>query len=196
MTSPTPDQQSTKESYQLFLNNDFYKTLLYFHIETQPGVELDEQVTKECFKSNECIQNLIQNIYLLYGNRSLLLVAKEPSQTDQLERLIKAHVTLKQAELRRQELPDTFGPNACPLFVTAELSDSQLELISTDKYVSLKTIEAKTGLKLKKIKKTIFFSGLLFQFKILNELLAEKARTATASSVAGSVINIFRNCLF
>jgi len=174
-------QQQPKEQIQFFLSNDFYKSLIYFQLkpndDTQ-SLKVDEQKIKEHFKSNEVIQNVIQSIYVLHENTSILIVAKDSSNDvdlDKLEALIKTQAKLDNLHLERKDLPCSFE-KASPLLLTTEINDSQLELISKDKYEAIKTIEAKTGLKLKKIKKSIYFSGLLFQFNILNEILAKNAK--------------------
>ena len=188
-SAQTITNQQSKEPTQFFLSNDFYKTLIYFQLiyddTAATSLELDEQKIKEPFKTNELIQNLIQSIYVLHGNKSLLIVTKDSLNVDltQLEHLIQTQVILNNVRFERKELPGTFGAaskSTSPLIITAELSDSQLELISKDKYVAIKTVEAKTGLKLKKIKKSIYFSGLLFQFNILNEILTENAKKIAA----------------
>ena len=176
-SAQTITNQQSKEPTQFFLSNDFYKTLIYFQLiyddTAATSLELDEQKIKEPFKTNELIQNLIQSIYVLHGNKSVLIVTKDSLNVDltQLEHLIQTQVILNNVRFERKELPGTFGAaskSTSPLIITAELSDSQLELISKDKYVAIKTVEAKTGLKLKKIKKSIYFSGLLFQFNIVS----------------------------
>ena len=62
------------------------------------------------------------------------------------------------------------------LVLVSELSDRQLALVAADKSEALKIIEAKTGLRLKKIKKSFYFSGLLFQFVLLNAIIADRMR--------------------
>jgi O-acetyl-ADP-ribose deacetylase (regulator of RNase III) len=187
MTSLSPaqtvsvQQQQPKEQSQFFLSNDFYKSLIFFQLkpdDNTQSLKIDEQKIKEHFKSNQVIQNLIQSIYVLHENTSILIVAKDSSNDvdlDQLENLIKTQVKLDNLHLERKDLPFSFE-KVSPLLLTTEINDSQLELISKDKYEAIKTIEAKTGLKLKKIKKSIYFSGLLFQFNILNEILAKNSK--------------------
>jgi len=185
-------QQQPKEQSQFFLSNDFYKSLIYFQLrpddDTQ-SLKVDEQKIKEHFKSNEVIQNVIQSIYVLHENTSLLIVAKDSSNDvdlDKLEALIKTQAKLDNLHLERKDLPCSFE-KASPLLLTTEINDSQLELISKDKYEAIKTIEAKTGLKLKKIKKSIYFSGLLFQFNILNEILAKNSKKQESDTLTSTM---------
>ena len=170
----SPMDSPSKEPNQFFLNNDYFKTLILYKLDlSELDTKLAESTIKETFKSNEKLNNVIQNVFILYGNKSLLIVCKESSDLNQVEKLIEAEVVLKGTKLTRQPLPGTLGSSIPPILITSEINDSQLNLISEEKYASIKTIEARTGLKLKKIKKSIYFSGLLFQFNILNELLNE-----------------------
>ena len=56
-------------------------------------------------------------------------------------------------------------------------------------------IESKTGLKLKKQKKTIYFNGLLYQFTLLNELLSTYPEVAdeTESTAANVELSSSKN---
>ena len=178
--SPDPQQQlqQNKDLSQFFLTNDYFKTLLLYKLDQganeSSSISLDEATVKDVFKVNEKLNSVIQNVYFLYGSKSLLIVCKEAGDLDLVAQLIETEVTLSGIKLTRQCLQGAFGTTSIPpLLLTSEVHDSQLSLISDEKYVAIKTIEAKTGLKLKKVKKSIYFSGLLFQFNMLSELLAE-----------------------
>ncbi len=57
--------------------------------------------------------------------------------------------------------------------MVTEITDHQLKRLSKDKSAALKLIESQTGLKLKKQKKTFYFTGLLYQHTLLNELFSK-----------------------
>jgi O-acetyl-ADP-ribose deacetylase (regulator of RNase III) len=174
-------QQSplAKEQTLFSQSNDFINTLIYFELIDQTATsnseneliinnnKLNEQLIKEKLITNE----LIQNIFILNGDKSLLISAKNEKFSNEIESLIN---DLFNKRLMRKEIP--YSKNK-PIFLVSELNDKQLSLIDNDKFNAIRFIEAKTGLKLKKIKKTIYFSGLLFQFILLDEILNEKSKS-------------------
>ena len=172
-------QQSplAKEQTLFASSNDYINTLIYFEIIEQTNSKenelinstntLNEQLIKEKLNTNE----LIQNIFILNGNKSILISAKSEKFLNEIESLIN---DLFDKRLIRKQIPYS---NNKPLFLVSELNDTQLCLIDDDKFNAIRFIEAKTGLKLKKIKKTIYFSGLLFQFILLDEILNQKSKS-------------------
>jgi len=134
--------------------------------------KLVEEKLKETIKQNESLNSKLQNVYVLYGDKTVLLLCKEDTCLDQIEH---EFVGLFDKRLERKPIPFTNGQAQSSLFLVSEITDTQLELVSGDKSEALKLIESKTGLKLKKIKKTIYFTGLLFQFALLNQLINNRS---------------------
>lgn len=138
---------------------------------------LNESFIKEKLLNSEN-SSIIQNVFVLYGNRAVLIQAKCESMLSECESLVNAKLD-SNGWLVRREIP--YCQHSCKvggslgLCLVAEMSDTQLGLIDSDKYQAIKFVEAKTGLRLKKIKKSIYFSGLAFQFLLLNDILNDKA---------------------
>jgi O-acetyl-ADP-ribose deacetylase (regulator of RNase III) len=192
-------QQSAKETTIFALNNDYYKSLLYFELETTENCIniLNETNLKLVLNANELISNHLQSIYVLHGNKKLLIVCKPDSNPNHVaQSILNIFEENKQENfhlLKRKCIP-FYHNSSCdelsqqkqyssqPLLLVAEVNDAQLKLINTDdKNTAIKAIESKTGLRLKKSKKTFYFSGLLFQFVILNDFLNEKSAMDTSS---------------
>lgn len=166
------------------LGDSYLKSLIYFELETQIGQ--DESLIKEKLKTDEFLLAKIQNFYVLHGNKSLLFVCKsdlatystaESKQqiTSLIQNLFDQTFSLK---LVNKQIP--FAHSS--YLLVSELSDLHLSLVSSDKSTALKLIESKTGLKLKKIKKSIYFTGFLFQFVLLNSLVNDLAKDHPSSS--------------
>lgn len=92
--------------------------------------------------------------------------------------------------LNRRPIPFTAQPSPRSAFdpalthslvLVGELTERQLAAIAGDKSEALKIVEAKTGLKLKKIKKSVYFAGLLFQFVMLNAIIADRVKEAAVA---------------
>jgi O-acetyl-ADP-ribose deacetylase (regulator of RNase III) len=192
-------QQSAKETTIFALNNDYYKSLLYFELETTENCIniLNETNLKLVLNANELISNHLQSIYVLHGNKKLLIVCKPDSNPNHVaQSILNIFEENKQENFHllkrkcipfyhnssRDELSHIQQQNSSqPLLLVAEVNDAQLKLINADdKNSAIKAIESKTGLKLKKSKKTFYFSGLLFQFVILNDFLNEKSAMNTS----------------
>ena len=186
LPSQANDQSQTAKETNIFaLTNDYHRCLLYFELDAHKDLKLNEVSLKQIITSNEVISNKIQSVYVLHGNRRLLVVCKSDDDLNQVEQLIVQLLEPFKEDgydlLKRKCIP--FNSNAeqqqQPLLLVAEVSDAQLKLVSPDdKNIALKAIESKTGLKLKKVKKIFYFSGLLFQFVLLNEFLSEKSSSA------------------
>ena len=170
------EQQAMATATSVFaLNNDYYKWLLYYEldicdpiVDQQLATELSELNFKERITQSDKTGPLVQQVYVLYGDKRALIFAKPETDLDHLDEQIRLVSNLP--HLRRKAVPSvvSFVP---PLLLVSEISDNQLRLLSENKNDAIKKLEAKTGLRLKKVKKTFFFSGLLFQFEILNEML-------------------------
>jgi hypothetical protein len=171
--SLSSDQHTpVKETSAFSLSADYYNSLVYFELSTNDRARLDESNIKQTLTSVDQVQALIQNVYILYGQRSLLVVAKHNEVCDQLGELI-VKLLASEYEIKRTSIPNVCN-SVPPLLLACEITDAQLRMLnSDDKNTALKKIEASTGLKLKKVKKTFYFTGLLFQFLILNELFRE-----------------------
>lgn len=177
MSSPVQAKELT------LFKNESKHAMLYFvlneNLDTTNHVnfladtnKLVEENLKESIKQNESLNSKLQNVYVLYGDKSVLLLCKEDACLDQIEH---EFVDLFDKRLERKSIPFTNGQTQSSLFLVSEINDAQLELVSSDKSEALKLIESKTGLKLKKIKKTIYFTGLLFQFALLNQLINNRS---------------------
>ena len=166
-------EQTTKEANIFALGQDYAKTLLLFE-----SVEcIDEVAVKAII---EKLSHLIQHMYVLNGQRHLLVVAKLVDSLSELQELVPKELA---SQLKRVEIPYT-SPHVPPVLLVCEIGESQLKLLNADdKNAALKSIEAKTGLRLKKVKKTFYFTGLLFQFVILNELLDQEAAKSRQTQV-------------
>ena len=162
-------EQTVKEANIFALDADYAKTLLLFE-----SVEcIDESAVKAIIGGVEQLSHLIQHMYVLNGQRRLLVVAKLAESVTVLQELVPKELAI---QLKRVEIPFT-SPHVPPVLLVGEIGEFQLKLLnSDDKNAALKSIEAKTGLRLKKVKKTFYFSGLLFQFVILNELLEQSSK--------------------
>lgn len=158
---------------------------------------LNEQQVRDALHTspnNSEFSKHIQNLYVLYGNRSLLAVAARDSSPDQLAQNLVGCLATHGIALQRRPLPYTTQMTArlppppdpttdsiavadpTSLVLVGEITDRQLALVAADKSEALKLVEAKTGLRLKKIKKNVYFAGLLFQFVLLNKLMADRVR--------------------
>ena len=157
---PNDTQANNNKEINLF-NLASPKTLLLY--ESANSNCLNEPTIKDSIKQDDTLNSLIQNVYVLYGEKSVLIVCKDENDLNRVDGLVKDVFD----NLNRVELSES------QLWLVTEINDSQLNQISDDKYKSIKTIEAKTGLKLKKIKKSIYFSGILYQFNLLNSMLSD-----------------------
>jgi O-acetyl-ADP-ribose deacetylase (regulator of RNase III) len=179
MSSPVQAKELT------LFKNESKHAMLYFVLNENPENTSTNLVTflsdtnkiveenlKETIKQTESLNKNLQNVYVLYGDKSVLLLCKEDTCLEQIEH---EFANLFEKRLERKPIPFTNGQVPVSLFLVSEISDAQLELVSSDKSDALKLIEAKTGLKLKKIKKTIYFTGLLFQFALLNQLITNRS---------------------
>ena len=83
-------QQSAKETTIFALNNDYYKSLLYFELETTENCIniLNETNLKLVLNANELISNHLQSIYVLHGNKKLLIVCKPDSNPNHVAQSI------------------------------------------------------------------------------------------------------------
>ena len=165
--------------------------------EYSPSNLLNEQSIKDRLRSNTELSSQIQNLYVLYGNRSILAVVATSAATHSINDLANALIATLGVPLQRRPLPytpassttsatssgnrsllsyDNVDAVTSSLVLVSELSDRQLSLVAADKSEALKIIESKTGLRLKKIKKSFYFSGLLFQFVLLNAIIADRMR--------------------
>lgn len=166
-----------KETTIFALNNDYYKSLLYLEL-NHSDLSINELNLKQLINSNESIAKQIQSVYVLNGNKRVLIVCKQDIDLTEAEKSLSTCLDEHKQDnfhlLKCKSIPFC-DSNKQPILLVAELNDQQLKAINEDKSTALKAIESKTGLKLKKVKKTFYFNGLLFQFVILNELLNEKA---------------------
>lgn len=177
---------ATKLETTIFsLNNDYHKSLLYYELDadTSSDLKLNESSLKQAINSNEWLTTRIQSVYVLYGNRRLLIVAKQDADKSELNQHLTSLFNENKSErfdhLKARSIPFACGAEQ-PVLLVGELTDYQLRLINADdKNTALKAIES--GLKLKKVKKTFYFTGLLFQFVILNEFLTETTSKLTSS---------------
>lgn len=154
---------------------------------------LNEQSIKEkLLKASETLAAQVQNVYVLYGNRAMLVVVRSGSDNEQVAQSIVGVLGAHGLWLVRRPMPYTtqlgrggLGGNETMMVLVSEMSDKQLAVISADKGEAMKIIEAKTGLKLKKIKKSIYYAGILFQFILLNNLMSDRSREVTLASAMG-----------
>ena len=142
-------------------SSEYFKSLLYF----ESSSRIDECSIKEA------LVNEVKGCYILHGDHRLLLVIND--QTDST----KIDLLLNNFQLARKKIPLI---NENPLVLSTEITDTQLKHINPDKNLAIKLIESKTGLKLKKQKKRFFFTGLLFQFVILNDMLSQRSTSESS----------------
>lgn len=172
---------------------------------------LNEHMIKEALGSNVELNSHLQSLYVLYGNRSLLAVTAPDHSPDQLANsLVSCLATTHGIALQRRPLPYTTqltvrtptttvdstpslggggGGTIDSLVLVGEITDQQLAVVAADKSDALKLIEAKTGLRLKKIKKNVYFAGLLFQFVLLNKLMSDRVRESAMAAVMSDKVN-------
>jgi hypothetical protein len=179
------DQQA-KEQGLFTSTSEFADTLVYFELSkeetksertsssliNESSDKINENAIKDLLKETSVLNELIQNLFVLNGDKSLLISAKSEASRDSIETVIQ---DLFGKRFKRKPVPHCYA-NTRPVYLVSELTDEQLNVIDPDKYSAIKLIEAKTGLRLKKIKKSIYFGGLLFQFLLLDELLSEKSK--------------------
>lgn len=171
---------------------------------------MSEKLVREAINSNPEVSRHIQGLYVLYGNRALLIITANRDQpVDQLSHSLVACLSSYGISIQRRPLPyttqltvrvpvapssqNTTSPtkaaavvaddDTSSLVLVGEITDRQLSLLASDKSEALKLVEAKTGLRLKKIKKNVYFAGLLFQFVLLNKIMADRVRDAAVAAV-------------
>jgi len=168
---PSTDATLAGELNSFGSHSDYLDTLVFFEY-TQPT--LDDNLVTETIRENSLIHEYLQSIHVLNGQRHILAVAKSKNNTDRLDSIIINLFREKYPELRRIEIPLT---SKCvnPLLLIAELNDSQLKVVDNNVEIAIKLIEAKTGLQsLKQTRpNSFFFTGILFQFVVLNDFLKE-----------------------
>lgn len=163
---------------------------------------LSEKLVREAINSNPEVSRHIQGLYVLYGNRSLLVITSNCGE-QALDHSLIACLSSYGIAIQRRPLPYTtqltvrvptvstqnttsqLGADAADtsLVLVGEITDRQLSLLASDKSEALKLVEAKTGLRLKKIKKNVYFAGLLFQFVLLNKIMTDRVRDAAVAAV-------------
>lgn len=159
---------------------------------------MNEQSIKEKLKSNADLYAQLQNLYVLYGSRSILAIAKSPALRDEVAHALVSHLASHGVYTQQRALPyttlSTNGRTAAgsvenSFVLVSEMSDRQLALLASDKSEALKLIEARTGLRLRKIKKSVYFTGLLFQFVLLNALVADRVRETAVAVITAEKNN-------
>ena len=153
----------------------------------EEAARLNEPFVKEKLRT---LSEQVQSVYVLYGNRSMLVEVRGGQAVDQIAQSIVSCLSNQGVAVVRRALPYTMTPvrgrgggdDNISMVLTCEMSDKQLAVVSSDKSEALKIIEAKTGLRLKKIKKTIYFAGVLFQFMLLNNLMTDRSREAVVAN--------------
>ena len=160
------DQENSKEINLLQVDSEHLKSLVYLEIDTNKNAVINQEDTiiKQYILSNENINQ----VFVLYGNRSVLIYLK--SSQFNTPQLVDSIINSIQSEfgiyLNQKAISSHF-------FLTSEIDDAKLGLLSQDKSISLKLIESKTGLRLRKIKKKIYFSGYMFQFVVFEKMLSD-----------------------
>ncbi|CAF0942130.1 unnamed protein product [Brachionus calyciflorus] len=153
-----------KECHLLEIDTNYHKTLIYFELNSKKTtqISLDDSIIKQFILTND----KINQVYILYGNKTLLIILKSHEYNtkqliDDLCASIRSEFDL---EFTQKQINTNF-------YLCSEITDDKLQIVSSDKSKSLKLIESKTGLKLKKIKKNIYFVGFLFQFELFDQLI-------------------------
>ena len=142
--------------------------------------ELNESEFKE--KLLAAPEHLVSRMHVLHGNRSLLVVAASDDVVTSVESLALLESLLQLAggannnkfTLKRMPIP-LVGVE--PIYLSSELSATQLSVFASDKSQALELIAAKTGLVLTATASGAQSSGLLFQFNLLNDMLLQLQTT-------------------
>jgi len=168
---PSSNATLTEELNPLGSHSDYFDKLVFFEL-AQPI--LDDTLITETVRGDSLTCELIQSIHVLNGQRHLLVLAKSRNNIDRLDTLIISLFKENYPDLRRVDIPLT-SSNVAPLLLIAELNESQLKVVDIDAQAAIRRIEAKTGLQhLKQTKhNTVYLTGILFQFVILNDFLKE-----------------------
>lgn len=151
--------------------SDYFSTLVYYE---QNEKNLDEKHVQDRIQLNECLSDLIKTFHVLNGQRQLLIVAKSSANVSQIAGLVANIFKSDYPSLKRASIPMTCG-NVRPLVLYGEATNEELKIVNNDRNIAVKHIEAKTGLRSSEINNVVFFSGLMFQFLILNEIFNENS---------------------
>lgn len=155
-------------------NHEYFSTLVYFE---QAEQTLDELVIKEKIKKIPSLDEHIQSIHVLHGQKNLLIVSKTNQDVNRVEASILNLFSDTYPSLKRADIPLT-SQSAPPVLLACELTDYQLRSLADDKQAAVRLVEAKTGLRscLSSRNGKTYLTGLLFQFLILNEMFTENTR--------------------
>ncbi|RNA12072.1 E3 ubiquitin- ligase, partial [Brachionus plicatilis] len=160
------EDEESKETSVLQADTEHLSSLVYLELDTSKHCQINQEdaIIKQFILSNENVRQ----VFVLYGNRSILISLRSgelntaplvASITDSIRSEFGIHLNHTQPTSH--------------LFLTCQMDDAKLGLLSADKSSSLKLIEAKSGLRLRKFKKKLFFSGLLFQFALLEQMFTD-----------------------
>lgn len=169
------DHSNMHRLHRLSTSNSMTSSTTTLDLNDTEDQLLNEIFLKDKLNQNELILPKIQHFYVLHGNRSILITIRTESIENQngtqstcneIADLLVTYFNICGVNLIHKPLPST-------LVLVSEITEKQLNILSSDKSDALKLIESKTGLRLKKIKKSFYFTGLLFQFVLLNNLINE-----------------------